>query len=160
MQLAHYRVHNCLVSTYESANHAAFKHGRTETIRSATSQALNFVELMNDDSATNEAKAAAMREAISNHGKITKDALMGQGIDRLLFGLRKLAEEEGAAPEELPRIFNTEAHAIFEKIVISTSTLASPNLVGGGFGPVNDICYAFGYGLTDEQVRRVHCYHT
>ena len=33
-----------------------------------------------------------MMSAINNHSAITKDALMGQGIDRLLFGLRKIAE--------------------------------------------------------------------
>ena len=61
MQLAHYRVHGHLVSTYESANHAAFKHGRTETIRSATSQALAFTQTMEDPSATQEEKFAAMK---------------------------------------------------------------------------------------------------
>lgn len=53
MQLAHFRVHGHLVSTYESANHAAFKHGRTETIRSATNEALAFVQLMDKPEATN-----------------------------------------------------------------------------------------------------------
>jgi carnitine O-palmitoyltransferase 2 len=33
MQLAHHKLHGHTVATYESANHAAFKHGRTETIR-------------------------------------------------------------------------------------------------------------------------------
>ena len=53
MQLAHFRIHGHLVSTYESANHAAFKHGRTETIRSATNEALAFVQLMDKPEATN-----------------------------------------------------------------------------------------------------------
>ena len=35
-QLAHYRMHGHSASTYESASTAAFKHGRTETIRSCT----------------------------------------------------------------------------------------------------------------------------
>lgn len=35
-QLAHYRLFGKTVSTYESANQSAYKHGRTETIRSAT----------------------------------------------------------------------------------------------------------------------------
>ena len=39
IQLGHYSVHGSMVPTYESANHAAFKHGRTECIRSATSEA-------------------------------------------------------------------------------------------------------------------------
>ena len=50
----------------------------------------------------------------------------------------------------MPSLFNTDAHKIWDKIIISTSTLASPALVGGGFGPVNDDCYAFGYGLKDD----------
>ena len=32
-------------------------------------------------------------------------------------------------------------------IVLSTSTLSSESIVGGGFGPVNDECYAIGYGI-------------
>ena len=36
IQLGHYSVHGSIVPTYESANHSAFKHGRTECIRSAT----------------------------------------------------------------------------------------------------------------------------
>ena len=43
LQLAHYRMHGHSVSTYESASTAAFKHGRTETIRSATPEAAAFV---------------------------------------------------------------------------------------------------------------------
>ena len=36
MQLGHYNMHGTMVPTYEAASHAAFKHGRTECIRSAT----------------------------------------------------------------------------------------------------------------------------
>ena len=32
-------------------------------------------------------------------------------------------------------------------IILSTSTLNSEALAGGGFGPVNDDCYAIGYGI-------------
>ena len=34
-----------------------------------------------------------------------------------------------------------------DRIVLSTSTLSSDVIVGGGFGPVNDDCYAVGYGI-------------
>jgi hypothetical protein len=33
------------------------------------------------------------------------------------------------------------------KIILSTSTLASPALDAGGFGPVNRDCYGIGYGI-------------
>ena len=45
---------------------------------------------------------ASIRAAVKNHGRITKEALMGEGWDRHLFGLRKLAEEGGDA---MPEIF-------------------------------------------------------
>jgi len=142
-QLAHYRLHGFLVATYESANHAAFKHGRTETIRPATSEALNFCRAMESD-ATPEEKAASLRRAIARHGSVTKAALMGQGVDRLLFGLRKMAEIEGG---DMPTLFKSPEHAKWAKIIISTSTLDAPSLDGGGFGPVNDDCYAVGYAM-------------
>ena len=35
-------------------------------------------------------------------------------------------------------------------IIISTSTLASDAIENGGFGPVNDECYAVGYGIGER----------
>lgn len=43
--------------------------------------------------------------------------------------------------------------ATFRKIIISTSTLSSNALDNGGFGPVNDECYAVGYGIRSEGCR-------
>src|SRR4051812_35375105 len=40
IQLAHYKLHHTFVATYESASTAAFKHGRTETVRSCTNEAV------------------------------------------------------------------------------------------------------------------------
>ena len=39
------------------------------------------------------------------------------------------------------------------EIILSTSTLASPALLAGGFGPVGPNCYGIGYGITDESAR-------
>ena len=46
IQLAHKKLKGTTVSTYESANTSAFKHGRTETIRSATKESVDFVNAM------------------------------------------------------------------------------------------------------------------
>jgi carnitine O-palmitoyltransferase 2 len=61
MQLAHYRVHKHTPSTYESASTAGFKHGRTETIRSATPEAVDMCKTFLDASATEEARFAALK---------------------------------------------------------------------------------------------------
>ena len=37
--------------------------------------------------------------------------------------------------------------------MLSTSTLSSPSLDGGGFGPVGPDCYGIGYGINDDGCR-------
>lgn len=55
----------------------------------------------------------------------------------------------------MPAIFSDEGYKTFGHIILSTSTLSSPALDGGGFGPVNDDCYGIGYGITDRGSRFV-----
>ncbi|TMW65730.1 hypothetical protein Poli38472_008372 [Pythium oligandrum] len=147
IQLAHYKLHQSFVATYESASTAAFKHGRTETVRSCTNEAVKFVTTMENASASNTEKEGALRAAIKKHGELTKNGVMGQGFDRHLFGLRKMAEIRGL---DVPELFTLPAHQIMSKIILSTSTLSSPYLEGGSFGPVNDDCYGIGYGIEKE----------
>ena len=143
-QLAHFRMHGGLLpSTYESASTSAFKHGRTETIRSATPAAAKFVAAFANASASPAERAATMRAAVNNHTKITRDALIGNGFDRHLFALNDTASSMGLSP----RLFGCAAVAKLRHIILSTSTLSSEVIVGGGFGPVNDDCYAIGYGV-------------
>uniref|UniRef100_K3WDH9 Choline/carnitine acyltransferase domain-containing protein n=1 Tax=Globisporangium ultimum (strain ATCC 200006 / CBS 805.95 / DAOM BR144) TaxID=431595 RepID=K3WDH9_GLOUD len=147
IQLAHFKLHQKFVSTYESASTAAFKHGRTETVRSCTNEAVNFVRTMTNASASDAEKAAALRAAVKKHGELTKNGVLGQGFDRHLFGLRAMAGINGM---ETPELFTLPAHDIMSKIILSTSTLSSPALEGGSFGPVNDDCYGIGYGIEHE----------
>jgi len=148
-QLAHLRLKGYTPATYESASTAAFKHGRTETIRSATPEAAAFAQAFCDASVSAEAREAALRTAVKKHGSITKDALMGKGMDRHLFALRVLAARRG----ETPAIYTDKSYETLAKIILSTSTLASEGLFAGGFGPVNKDCYALAYGISDEGAR-------
>lgn len=147
IQLAHFKLHGRFVATYESASTAAFKHGRTETVRSCTVEATQFVRTMSDASASLAAKEAALRTAVKKHSELTKNGVMGQGFDRHLFALRAIAGVVGA---ETPALFTLPAHDVMSKIILSTSTLSSPALTGGSFGPVNDDCYGIGYGIERE----------
>ena len=146
IQLGHYKLHGKAVSTYESASTAAFKRGRTETIRSATAESAELCAVMERAGSSREEKVAAFAAAAKKHNGLTKDALMGKGVDRHLFGLRKLAEQNGNG---LPAMYKTEAMDVWGKIILSTSTLSSHALEGGGFGPVNDECYGVGYGMEE-----------
>ena len=68
-----------MVATYESASTAAFRHGRTETVRSATmatKRACEMFELSQTKSSPSEIRAA-LEECSKAHGQLTKEAAMG-----------------------------------------------------------------------------------
>ena len=54
----------------------------------------------------------------------------GQGVDRHLFGLKKMLR----AGEELPEIYKDEAYATSSHWELSTSQLSSPYFDGWGYG--------------------------
>ncbi|GLH11647.1 uncharacterized protein GBIM_16393 [Gryllus bimaculatus] len=148
-QLAYYKQNGSYAATYESCSTAAFKHGRTETIRPCTLATKAFCEAV---TRRNKPSNAEMRELINNcskvHGELTKEAAMGQGFDRHLFGLRLMAQEEGMKPQ----IFEDPAYATINHNVLSTSTLFSNAVYAGAFGPVVKDGYGVGYSIFDERL--------
>lgn len=149
-QLAHYRLFGKTVSTYESANQSAYKHGRTETIRSATVESDTMCKVFFDKNSTRQQKEEALRTAVANHGRLTKEALMGKGWDRHMFALKYEAKQQGM---KLHPIYEDVSNQKLSEIIMSTSTLSSPNIDGGGFGPVGPNC--FGIGYTSGRLRGV-----
>lgn len=79
-QMAFLRQYGQTVATYESCSTAAFRHGRTETIRPATihtkkcSQA--FVQHPGQHSV--EQLRAMLHECSNYHGQLTREAAMGE----------------------------------------------------------------------------------
>jgi carnitine O-palmitoyltransferase 2 len=152
LQLAHHALHGKAVSTYESASTAAFKHGRTETIRAATPESAALCAVFADSASSAIERVAALRTAVATHSTITRDCLMGKGVDRHLFALRALGSELGGAP---PPELDDNTYRTLSEIIISTSTLSSDALADGGFGPVGPNCYAAGYGILPDGCRYV-----
>lgn len=149
-QLAHYKQFGRFVSTYESCSTAAFRHGRTETMRPCTVHTKEFcVEVETKKNSNNGELRAIINKCSAYHGELTKNAAMGQGFDRHLFGLRKTAEADGRA---LPALFQDPAYAMINYNVISTSTLSSPNIVAGAFGPVVPDGFGLAYGIQDDSL--------
>ena len=91
-QLGHSKLNGYPVATYEAAQTSFFKHGRTETIRSCTSASKEMCEIFLDSNSTKEARANALTNAAKYHGKLASEAQRGNGWDRHLFALRKLAD--------------------------------------------------------------------
>lgn len=73
----------------------------------------------------------------------------GQGFDRHLFSLRYLALSKGLA---LPDFYQDQAYARLNHNIISTSTLVSPAVQLGGFGPVVADGFGLGYQVQDDWI--------
>ncbi|XP_049316344.1 carnitine O-palmitoyltransferase 2, mitochondrial isoform X1 [Bactrocera dorsalis] len=135
-QLAYKRAFNDYVGTYESCSTAAFRHGRTETVRPCTMATKHVCDNLGRSLAKQPHLSelyALIKQSSFVHNELTKQAAMGQGFDRHLFALRHQAKLHG---KELPAIYESEAYAKINHNIISTSTLSSNALLVGSFGPV------------------------
>ena len=123
-QIAFRLIRNDPVSVYESCGTAAFKHGRTETIRPVTKESddliLAYIKVSNtlfnesyqlckffvkilfvknlknfDDRTVQKEINEKLRIAIRKHNSITKDCLQGHGFDRHFFALKNQAIKNG-----------------------------------------------------------------
>ncbi|KAL4226898.1 Carnitine O-palmitoyltransferase 2 [Mactra antiquata] len=150
IQMAYYKQYGKTAATYESCSTAAFRRGRTETIRSATHATKKACEMFNQQN--NQFTVGELRQALdecsSYHGKLTKEAAMGQGWDRHLFAMKYYAAAEG----KVPNIYQDPAYTNINHIVLSTSTLTSPAVVIGGFGAVTNNGYGVGYAVENERI--------
>jgi hypothetical protein len=159
MQLAHLRLHGKIVLTYESSHTRRFFHGRTEAVRSASSQSTAFAKAMDalalDDRDT---KKYLLQQACESHVNTIKQNMAGQGFDRHLLMLKILSIY---TKKPLPEIYRDKVippcvslcrpappsmcnfaftdpffQAWMLDFELSTSQTPSQRGSGGGFGPV------------------------
>ena len=76
--MAYYRQYKCCVPSYESCSTAAFRHGRTETIRPASvASKACAMAFEPDDPSGVEDMMKLVKESSVWHAKLTKEAAMG-----------------------------------------------------------------------------------
>nr|XP_061794037.1 choline O-acetyltransferase-like [Nerophis lumbriciformis] len=144
LQLAYYRCYGRVVSTYESASIRRFRDGRVDNIRSATPEALAFVQAMTDkNKSTHDAKTMELLEAATAaQTKNSTKAIMGLAIDNHLLGLREMARDLNM---EKPEIFQDEAYRISNEFILSTSQVPTTVEMFCCYGPVvpngYGVCY-------------------
>lgn len=100
-----------------------FIHGRTETIRSCSSQSIAFAQAMCSPPGTvsDQEKVFLLREAVKSHKDYTVMAMSGEGVDRHLFGLKITALENNI---ELPELYKDEAFVQSTSFRLSTSQVS------------------------------------
>ncbi|PPQ72312.1 hypothetical protein CVT26_007269 [Gymnopilus dilepis] len=118
--------------TYEAASTRKFYKGRTEAIRVVTTEADEWVRSMDDPAATPETRKKLFDAATRKHVNLAKAAGQGQGVDRHLFGLRKLLNEG----EELPELYDDPVFKRSSYWVLSTSAIFSKHFPVYGWGEV------------------------
>ncbi|KAJ3315513.1 hypothetical protein HDV04_003055 [Boothiomyces sp. JEL0838] len=139
LQLTFYRLHGHFSAVYETAATRKYLHGRTETCRSLTPEAKEFVETFENPNLPPSVKYQALQKAAKAHIAYISKASDGYGCDRHLLGLKLCLK-----PGESHPIFTDPAFAKTSKWQLSTSALVqSERLYGGGFGTV----YPDGYGM-------------
>ncbi|XP_037626459.1 carnitine O-palmitoyltransferase 2, mitochondrial [Sebastes umbrosus] len=150
-QMGFLRQYGQTVATYESCSTAAFRHGRTETIRPATvhTDRCSRAFVCQPGQHSVEQLQAMLSECSKYHGQLTREAAMGQGFDRHLFAMRYLANSNGQA---LHSLYTDPAYAAINHNILSTSTLSSPAVHLGGFAPVVPDGFGVGYGVHDDWI--------
>ncbi|KAL8290043.1 hypothetical protein RQP46_002982 [Phenoliferia psychrophenolica] len=149
MAFAFYKMKGELAPTYESAQTRKYKLGRTEVIRSATVEALAWCKAMEDPERSDLERLTLLQQAGKAHANLAGEAADGRGVDRHLFGLKKLLKEG----EQLPAIYADPTFAKSSNWVLSTSQLTSEFFDGWGYGEVVDEGYGLAYAVNARSLR-------
>lgn len=148
IQLAYFKMYGKNRPTYESASTRKFQEGRTETIRTVSDDSTAFCEAHHDSSVPREEVVRLFRTALASHTKYTVDAGDGRGVDRHLFGLKKLLKDG----EQLPDLYQDPAYGYSGSWYLSTSQLSSEFFNGYGWSQVIDDGFGIAYMVNENSL--------
>ncbi|ROT74309.1 putative carnitine O-acetyltransferase-like, partial [Penaeus vannamei] len=149
IQLAFYRIHKEPGAHYESASTRRYLHGRTETIRSCSTESVEFAKTMLDENASADEKASSLRKAVEGHKNYAKDAVRGYGVDRHLLGLKLCAIEAGM---DVPTLFMDVGYIRSSHMRLSTSQVPARCEAFMCFGPLVPDGYGCCYNPRPDSV--------
>ncbi|WP_207694122.1 carnitine O-acetyltransferase [Enterococcus sp. DIV0212c] len=150
LAMAQQKVFGTLKSVYEPVAMRMFYEGRTECARSISQEKKDFVTAFYKDDGVDptEEVLALFLKAATAHSKRINQCQRGQGVERHLFGLQKMALN--SANETT--FFSSEALKILGDDFISTTGIPYDLLESFSFGPVNKAGFGIYYGILDDQV--------
>jgi carnitine O-acetyltransferase len=133
--------------TYESAATRRFQQGRTETCRTVSDESVAFCNAMADPSVDQKTTEELFRKALNAHVEYISAASDGKGVDRHLFGLKKLL----GPGDEMPAIFKDPAYSYSSHWFLSTSQLSSEYFNGYGWSQVVDDGFGIAYMVNENR---------
>lgn len=161
LQLAYYRNRGTFTQTYEASMTRLFREGRTETVRSCTSESCVFVKAF-DSGESKEVCRRLFRTAAETHQNLYRMAMTGAGIDRHLLCLyivsKYLGEESPFLKEVLSDTWRLSTSQTPLQQVELFDFVNHPEYTtcGGGFGPVADDGYGVSYIIIGENMINLH----
>lgn len=149
IQLAYYKMNGRIRPVYESATTRKFIQGRTETTRSVSVESADLCAKFWNPKLSDSDKISALRAASKSQASYIADAVEGKGVDRHLYGLKKLLQPG----EELPALYRDPVYGYSSSWYLSTSQLSSEFFNGWGFSEVHDEGFGLGYAINNNDLR-------
>lgn len=151
IQLAYHKMYGKNRPTYESAATRRFQQGRTETCRTVSDASVAWCNSMADPAVDDVKKVELFRQAVAAHLEYITAASDGKGVDRHLFGLKKLLGPD----EEVPAIYKDPAYTYSSSWFLSTSQLSSEYFNGYGWSQVIDAGFGIAYMINENRYGRI-----
>uniref|UniRef100_A0A8B9JH82 carnitine O-palmitoyltransferase n=1 Tax=Astyanax mexicanus TaxID=7994 RepID=A0A8B9JH82_ASTMX len=155
LQLAFYRDRGMFCLTYEASMTRLFREGRTETVRSCSSESCAFIK-------KSTSVLRLIRNASEKHQMLYRLAMTGAGIDRHLFCLYVVSKYLGIESPFLKEALSepwrlSTSQTPFQQLELF-DFVNHPDYItcGGGFGPVADDGYGVSYSLIGEKIISFH----
>ncbi|XP_059180476.1 carnitine O-palmitoyltransferase 1, liver isoform-like isoform X2 [Centropristis striata] len=166
LQLAYYRDQKRFCLTYEASMTRLFREGRTETVRSCTSESCAFIRALEGGEATDVCRRL-FQEATEKHQNLYRLAMTGAGIDRHLFCLYVVSKYLGVESPFLKEMQSEAWRLSTSQTPVQIEMFDVVNhpdyvVCGGGFGPVADDGYGVSYCVVGENIFGFHisCKHS
>lgn len=147
IQLAYHKMYGKNRPTYESAATRRFQLGRTETCRTVSEASVAWCNAMADANADDKTRVELFRKAIDSHLEYISAASDGKGVDRHLFGLKRLLEPG----QEVPALYKDPAYSYSSSWYLSTSQLSSEFFNGYGWSQVIDDGFGIAYMINENR---------
>uniref|UniRef100_A0A8C7MVZ2 Carnitine O-palmitoyltransferase 1, muscle isoform n=1 Tax=Oncorhynchus kisutch TaxID=8019 RepID=A0A8C7MVZ2_ONCKI len=123
LQLAQFRDKGEFCLTYEASMTRMFREGRTETVRSCTSESTAFVRAMEDKNTLD-----LFRKAADKHQNMYRLAMTGSGIDRHLFCLYIMSKYLSIDSPFLKQVCGCDVNTIIHRFTLTPSPFSLSNI--------------------------------
>ena len=155
LQVAQYKLHGKCKSIYEVTSTRKFENGRTETLRSVSTESKTFVKALLSPGNETEITTKFLRKAATKHVERLQSCMAGKGVERHLFGLLNIYEQYGKdiGIFSEPELFSDIGWRTLRHDTLSTTSNPDPHgVVLSGFGPVVDDGFGVCYTTTSHRI--------